>query len=68
MRSQIAWWSHRVFWAARLTRLPGLYIGWARTALTIYQGLTWSRGPIGSLIDKVLPKTSWSRRNPPTGS
>jgi coenzyme F420-reducing hydrogenase beta subunit len=54
MRAQIAWWSHRVFWLARATRQPGLYIVWAGVTLAIYQGLTWSRGRIGRLLDRLL--------------
>jgi coenzyme F420-reducing hydrogenase beta subunit len=55
MRAHIARWSHRVFWLARTLHLPGLYLGWARAALALYQGLTWSRGRIGHLLDRVMP-------------
>jgi coenzyme F420-reducing hydrogenase beta subunit len=55
MRAHIARWSHRVFWLARTLRLPWLYLGWARSALVLYQGLTWSRGRIGHLLDRVMP-------------
>ena len=48
-------WSHRVFWLARATRLPRLYLAWARLALAAYQGLTYSRGRIGRLLDRLLP-------------
>jgi coenzyme F420-reducing hydrogenase beta subunit len=55
MRGSIARWSHRVFWLASATRLPGLYLVWARGALAVYQGVAWSRGPIGRLLDRLMP-------------
>jgi hypothetical protein len=55
MRWEIARWSHRVFWLARALGLPGLYISWARVSLALYQALTWSRGPLGRLLDRLLP-------------
>jgi len=51
MRAGIAFWSHRVFWLARLTGQPRLYIAWARAALRLYQALTYSRGRLGRFID-----------------
>ena len=54
-RAANAVWSHRVFRLARALRLPGLYLLWARAALATYQGLTWSRGRLGRLIDRLLP-------------
>jgi hypothetical protein len=55
-RSLITAWSHRIFRLARSIRWPGLYIGWARLALTIYHGLAYSRGRLGALIER------WGRR------
>jgi coenzyme F420-reducing hydrogenase beta subunit len=55
MRGHIAASSRRVFWLARTLRLPALYLGWARTTLALYQGLAWSRGRVGRLIDRLLP-------------
>jgi len=52
-RAGIAWWSHRVFWLARRTGQPRLYIAWARAALRAYQALTYSRGRIGRWIDSL---------------
>jgi coenzyme F420-reducing hydrogenase beta subunit len=54
-RHAIAAWSHRVFWLARTTRTPRLYLAWARLALATYHGLTYSRGRLGRLLDRVLP-------------
>lgn len=53
MRYQISRWSHRMFWLARLMRLPALYIGWARGALTVYHGLAYSRGKVGRFVDRL---------------
>ena len=57
-RSRISAWSHRVFWLARATRTPALYLAWARAALALYQGLAYARGRLGRLLDRVLPKAS----------
>lgn len=52
-RSAISFWSHRMFYLARLLRWPGLYIAWARAALGLYQGLTYSRGRVGTILDRA---------------
>ena len=53
MRALISAGSHRVFWLARITGRPGLYIGWARGSLAIYHGLAYSRGRIGALVERL---------------
>lgn len=53
MRGLITTWSHRVFWVARQTRRPQLYIRWARAAVSVYHGLAYSRGRLGQLIDRL---------------
>lgn len=53
MRHHIAVWSHRVFHLARRLNWPTLYLGWARAVLTVYQGLTYSRGPVGRIVDRL---------------
>ena len=53
MRHQISAWSHRMFWLARRLERPGLYIGWARLALSAYHGLAYSRGRIGRALDRL---------------
>jgi len=50
LRSAISAQSHRVFWCARILRMPQLYIRWASTMLALYQGITYSRGWIGRLF------------------
>jgi coenzyme F420-reducing hydrogenase beta subunit len=52
-RALIAAWSHRVFWFARLTRRPGIYIRWARGASAVYHGLAYSRGKLGRIIERL---------------
>lgn len=54
MRSQISAWSHRIFFVARLVHLPIFYLLWAHIALTVYQGVAYSRGRVGKLTDLVL--------------
>jgi hypothetical protein len=51
-RSLITIWSHRVFWCARLIRRPGVYIRWARLAVTVYHALAYSRGKLGAILDR----------------
>ena len=58
MRRGIAYWSHRLFRAAKALNRPQLYIRWARSSLRIYQALAWSRGRAGRLIDRLLPRKS----------
>jgi hypothetical protein len=53
MRWQISRWSHRMFWLARLLRVPAVYLGWARVALTAYHGLAYSRGSLGRFIERL---------------
>jgi len=54
MREGISRWSHRIFWLARMLGRPVLYLWWARTALSLYQSITYSRGPLGRLVDRLL--------------
>jgi coenzyme F420-reducing hydrogenase beta subunit len=53
MRMMITFWSHRVFWLARLLRRPGLYVRWARGAAALYHGLAYSRGRLGAWIQRI---------------
>ena len=55
LRAGIARWSHVMFAVSRATGLHGLYLGWARAALRIYQSVTWSQGRLGRVLDRVLP-------------
>ena len=55
-RSAISAWSHRVFWLARLVRRPQLYIRWGSAAQTGYHALAYSRGKLGALVERWLPR------------
>ena len=55
LRAGIARWSHVMFDASQRTGLRGVYLGWARIALRIYQSVTWSQGRLGRLLDRILP-------------
>lgn len=52
MRYGISWWSHRIFWLARVAHLPALYLTWAWTSLTCYHGLAYSRGLVGRIAHR----------------
>jgi coenzyme F420-reducing hydrogenase beta subunit len=56
MRSAISWWSHRVFWLAAATGRPRLYTRWADAVQTVYHALAYSRGRLGAMVDRWLPK------------
>nr|WP_085939135.1 Coenzyme F420 hydrogenase/dehydrogenase, beta subunit C-terminal domain [Sinorhizobium sojae] len=56
LRSVISAHSHHVFWCARTLRLPVLYLRWASAILAFYQGVTYSRGRIGRLVDRIVPR------------
>lgn len=45
--------SHRIFAGARATGWHGLYLGWARLALRVYQAFAYLRGPLGQLLRRV---------------
>ncbi len=52
-RAAVSRWSHRMFALARTLDAPRLYTGWARAALAVYQGLTYSRGRLGAWFDRL---------------
>jgi coenzyme F420-reducing hydrogenase beta subunit len=56
VRRSIARWSHRMFGLAKASRMPALYLAWARIVLRLYQSLTWSRGRMGKLLDLLMPQ------------
>jgi hypothetical protein len=68
LRQEIGTWSHRVFLAARSLRWPGLYTGWARTSLALYQAFAWSRGRLGRLLDRLESLGARGRPEPSAGS
>jgi len=60
-RCVISAWSHRVFSLARRAGRPGLYLVFGRSALAVYQALTYSRGRLGRFCDLVLGDRAASR-------
>ncbi len=52
-RFHIAAWSHRLARLSRKTGMSRLYVGWAFVALRLYQAITYSRGPIGRVLDRL---------------
>jgi coenzyme F420-reducing hydrogenase beta subunit len=63
LRCGISTWSHRMFYLARQSRLPRLYLVWARAALLTYHGVTYSRGKVGRLCDLLFPSTNERRKS-----
>ena len=56
LRFAIARQSHAMFRLARFLRVPTTYTAWATTMLRLYQSVTWSRGRLGKLLDRLLPQ------------
>ena len=56
LRYSIARWSSPIFRLARWLHAPALYVVWARESLRFYQSVAWSRGALGRLFDRVMPR------------
>jgi coenzyme F420-reducing hydrogenase beta subunit len=56
LRFATARWSHRIFRLARTLHTPAIYTLWARAVLRLYQSVTWSRGRLGKLLDRLMPQ------------
>ena len=54
LRFMIARESHRMLRLARTMGRPAVYTRWARASLRLYQSVTWSRGRLGKLCDRLL--------------
>jgi coenzyme F420-reducing hydrogenase beta subunit len=52
-RHLISVWSHRMWWFARVTRRPQLYVRWARAAATAYHAVAYSRGRLGAIVGRL---------------
>ncbi|MET0250729.1 MAG: Coenzyme F420 hydrogenase/dehydrogenase, beta subunit C-terminal domain [Novosphingobium sp.] len=61
MRQAISVWSHRLFRVARALRRPAIYIAWGRMTVTAYHGIAYSRGRLGTLIDRVIDPSGKAR-------
>jgi coenzyme F420-reducing hydrogenase beta subunit len=53
IRYLVSEWSHKMFWLAKKLNKPQLYIGWAKAASSVYHGLAYQRGKLGTLIKKI---------------
>ncbi len=67
LRRAISAWSHRVFYVARRLDAPVVYLCWARVALGLYHGLTYSRGWTGRVFDALGMQRTGSK-DPPSSS
>lgn len=52
-RFHISKWSRLLMRASTVLHAPFLYRTWAKSALAVYQGITYSRGRIGKLVDRL---------------
>lgn len=50
LRAGLSFGSHWIFLLAQELRCPALYLGWARAALALYQGVARYRGRLGRLL------------------
>jgi coenzyme F420-reducing hydrogenase beta subunit len=48
-RYWISKWSHRMFWLAKKTGMPGIYLSWARFAASFYHGIAYHKGNFGEM-------------------
>ena len=53
LRAAISWGSHRAALAADRLRMPQLYVRWAKASLHLYGALTYGRGRLGTLFDRL---------------
>lgn len=53
-RFWISKWSHRMFWLARKTRMPWIYVNWARFAASFYHGLAYHKGNFGEMKKRYV--------------
>lgn len=56
LRAAITRGSHLMFALSRRSGRPGLYTGWARPTLKLYQALAWGAGPLGRILDRLAPR------------
>jgi coenzyme F420-reducing hydrogenase beta subunit len=61
MRQSISRWSHRMFRLARALRWPALYVAWGRATVAAYQGLAYSRGRFGRLVERLVDPAGGAR-------
>lgn len=52
-RAAVSRGSHRMAWIAARTGRPQVYLAWARQAYAVYEGLTYQRGRLAPLFDRI---------------
>jgi len=45
-----------MFRLVRRLGAPRIYLMWAQAWLRLYQAMAWSRGSLGTMFDKLLPR------------
>ena len=60
-RAAISRGSHRMARLAAATGRPQVYVGWARQAYVVYEGLTYCRGRLAPLFDRIERIATWRR-------
>jgi coenzyme F420-reducing hydrogenase beta subunit len=60
-RAAISRGSHRIARLAAATGRPQVYVGWARQAYVVYEGLTYCRGRLAPLFDRIERIATWRR-------
>lgn len=53
-RYWISKWSHRMFWLAKKTGLPGIYLSWARYAASFYHGIAYHKGNFSEMKKRLI--------------
>lgn len=60
-RAAISRGSHRMARLAAATGRPQIYVGWARQVYGVYEGLTYCRGRLAPLFDRIERIATWRR-------
>ncbi len=51
-RYRISKWSHRMFWLAKRSGMPGIYLSWARLAASFYHGIAYHKGNFAEMKNR----------------
>lgn len=60
-RAAISRGSHRMARLAAITGRPRIYVGWARRAYALYEALTYHRGRLAPILDRIERMTDRAR-------
>lgn len=58
-RAAISRASHRMAWLAAAAGRPQIYVGWASQAYSVYEGLTYCRGRLAPVFDRIGRVATW---------